>query len=386
LADVKFTHGIRFTFDKNAIIQPDSFVVLARDSTVFFEKYGFKPDGDYDGKLSNDGEYLSLFDPFDNLIDSVLYNDVMTWDTLADGHGYSLELINPDFDNSLAVSWQHSQETCGTPRAENTLECSISSFEIIINEINYRYTEEFSALNADDWLELYNNSPFSYDLSGWSIVDSDSTYIIPAGTMIAAGEYLVFAKDTTLFNAAHPGVNVVGPTGLGFSSSGEMIALLDQSGCPVDGLNYGVDGAWADTPAGQGPSLSLLSPTLDNAESTSWSASGNYSGTPGRLNSFNTCNIPNSIIINEINYKSPLLPFADDWAELYNTTTSSIDVSGWEFHDNNNFYTIPDETVIPAGGFLVIARDTVSFKNVFPSVNDFIVSGFLTNIAVLSIW
>lgn len=370
LANVNFTQGIRFTFDKNTIIQPDSFVVLARDSATFFEKYGFKPDGDYDGKLSNDGEYLALSDPFDNLIDSVLYNDVMTWDTLADGHGYSLELINPDFDNALAVSWRHSQGICGTPRAENTLSCSISSFEVIINEINYKYTEEFFALDADDWLELYNNSPFSYDLSGWSIIDSDSAYIIPPGTMIAAGEYLVFAKDTVLFNAAHPGVNVVGPTGLGFNSLGDMIALLDQSGCPVDGLNYGASGTWASTPAGQGPSLSLLSPTLDNSEGTSWSASGNYSGTPGRLNSFNTCNIPNSIIINEINYKSPLLPFADDWAELYNTTASSIDLSGWEFHDGNNFYTIPDETVIPAGGFLVIARDTVSFKNVFPAVNN----------------
>jgi len=372
LADVKFVQGIRFTFDKNAVIQPDSFMVLARDSTTFFQKYGFRPDGDYDGKLGNDGEYIVLSDPFDNRIDSVLYNDVMTWDTLADGQGYSLELINPDFNNALAVSWQHSQQTCGTPRAENTLSCSISAFEVIINEINYKYTEEFIALNADDWLELYNNSPFSYDLSGWSIADSDSTYIIPTGTVIAAGQYLVFAKDTALFNAAHPGVNVVGPTGLGFASSGDMIALLDQSGCPVDGLNYGVGDAWASSPAGQGPTLSLLSPTMDNAQSMSWSASGNYGGTPGRLNSFNTCNTPNSVIINEINYKSPVSPFADDWVELHNTTTSSIDISNWEFHDSNNFYTIPDETVISAGGFLVIVRDAVSFSNVFPSVNDFI--------------
>ena len=372
LADVKFTQGIRFTFDKNAVIHPDSFIVLARDSIAFLQKYGFRPDGDYAGKLSNDGELLALSDPFDNLIDSVLYNDVVTWDTLADGHGYSLELINPDFDNALAVSWQHSQSECGTPRAENTLQCSISSFEIIINEINYKYTEEFAALNADDWVELYNNSTFSYDLSGWSIIDSDSTYIIPPSTMIAAGAYLVFARDTTLFKNAHPNVDVVGPTGLGFSSTGDMIALLDQSGCPVDGLNFGIDGAWASTPAGQGPTLTLLSPTLDNAESVSWSASGNYSGTPGRLNSFSTCNTPNSIIINEINYKSPISPFADDWVELHNTTTSSIDISNWEFHDDNNFYTIPNETVIPAGGFFVIVRDTINFKNVFPSVNDYV--------------
>jgi len=371
LSDVKFTAGVRFRFDKNAYITPDGFLVIARDSTAFFEKYGFNPDGDYAGKLSNDGEYIKLSDPFDNLIDSVLYNDVMTWDTLADGYGYSLELINPNFDNALSVSWLHSQNECGTPRAENTLQCSISTFEVLINEINYKYTEEFLALNANDWVELYNNSPLSYDLSGWSIVDSDSTYVIPTGTIIAAGEYLVFAKDTTLFKAAHPDVNVVGPTGLGFGSTGDMIALLDQSGCPIDGLNYGVGGAWPSTSAGQGPTLSLLLPTLDNAEGMNWSASGNYGGTPGSLNSFSTCNIANSVIINEINYKSPISPFADDWVELHNATANDIDISGWEFHDNNNFYTVPDEITIPAGGFHVLVRNALTFQNVFPSVTDY---------------
>lgn len=370
LTGTKFTKGIRFTF-KNTTIQPDSFIVLARDSTAFLQKYGFKPDGDYEGKLSNSGERITYSTPFNQLIDSVKYNDAMNWDTLADGHGYSLELMNPDFDNALAVSWRHSQADCGTPRAENTLECAISVSEVIINEINYKYNQPFLGIYAEDWIELYNNSPLSYDLSGWSIVDSDSMYIIPTGTTILSGEYLVFARDTALFKAAHPDVEVIGPTNIGFSSKGEMIALLDQDGCPIDGLNYGTSGTWTSAANGSGATLSLLSPSIDNAEATNWTASGNYGGTPGVINSFNTCNISNSIIINEINYKSPTSPFTDDWVELHNPTTNSINISGWEFHDDKNFYTIPQGTVIVAGGYHVLVKSNNDFTNIFPNVTNY---------------
>lgn len=370
LTGTKFTKGIRFTF-KNTTIQPDSFIVLARDSTAFLQKYGFKPDGDYEGKLSNGGERISYSNPFNQLIDSIKYNDAMNWDTLADGHGYSLELMNSGFDNALAVSWQHSQTRCGTPRAENSLACSIAASEVIINEINYTYTQPFLGIYAEDWVELYNNSPLPYDLSGWQIADSDSTYVIPTGTAIMPGEYLVFARDTTLFRKAHPDVEVIGPTNIGFSSNGEMIALLDQNGCPIDGLNYDTNGAWTSVANGSGATLSLLSPSIDNAEATSWATSGNYGGTPGTINSFNTCTISNSIIINEINYKSAPSPFPEDWIELHNPTTDNINISGWEFHDSQRFYTVPQGTVIPAGAYHVLVRSSDDFTSVFPSVTNY---------------
>jgi len=371
LSGTKFTDGIRFTFDKNTIIPADEFIVLARDSTAFFQKYGFRPDGAYEGKLSNKGERIALSDPFDNFIDSVEYNDVMNWDTLADGHGYSLELMNPDFDNALSVSWQHSQVECGTPGAENALQCNSIISEIIINEINYSYNQPFLGIQAEDWVELYNNSSNTHDISNWIIADSDSIYTIPTGTMILPGQYLVFARSKALFRKAHPNTAVIGPTGLGFSSKGEMVALLDPSGCLMDGLNYGTDGDWVSAPDGSGATLSLLAPSIDNAEPISWASSGNYGGTPGAINTFNTCNTANTIIINEINYKSAVSPFPDDWVELHNVSGIDIDISNWQFHDSQNFYTIPNGIVIPAGDFYVLVRDTVSFKNVFPSVTNY---------------
>jgi hypothetical protein len=64
-----------------------------------------------------------------------------------------------------------------------------------------------------------------------------------------------------------------------------------------------------------------------------------------------------SIIINEVNtHTDP----DRDWIELYNTTGSTVDVSGWFLSDNTDDlmkYVFPTTTEIPAGGYLVIDED-----------------------------
>ena len=52
--------------------------------------------------------------------------------------------------------------------------------------------------DAEDWIEIYNNSSTSVDLSGWSLTDdaADLTkWIFPPGTSLGAGEYrVIFAS------------------------------------------------------------------------------------------------------------------------------------------------------------------------------------------------
>jgi hypothetical protein len=55
--------------------------------------------------------------------------------------------------------------------------------DVIINEI---YPD------TNGWVELYNPTNRNVDLTGWTITWSGGTYNIPAGTIILAGEYLVF--------------------------------------------------------------------------------------------------------------------------------------------------------------------------------------------------
>ena len=77
-----------------------------------------------------------------------------------------------------------------------------------------------------------------------------------------------------------------------------------------------------------------------------------------------------SVIINEINYRSDDDFNPNDWIELYNPKPYSIDLSGWQIRDDNNnhvFY-IPESTQIDAEGFLVIVRDEYDFNISYPGI------------------
>ena len=55
----------------------------------------------------------------------------------------------------------------------------------------------------------------------------------------------------------------------------------------VDEVIYSSSGLWTSLPNGNGPTLSLVNPQLDNSLAESWKASG-FSGTPGYLNDIYT--------------------------------------------------------------------------------------------------
>lgn len=93
-------------------------------------------------------------------------------------------------------------------------------------------------------------------------------------------------------------------------------------------------------------------------------------GTPGCGSAFGG----GSIIVSEVNYNSNNTIEAGDWVELKNTTGSPINVSGWVFRDSNvaNSYTIPANTTIPAGGYLVLAENTAFFNQIHPTVTNYV--------------
>ena len=62
------------------------------------------------------------------------------------------------------------------------------------------------------------------------------------------------------------------------------------------------------------------------------------------------------VVINEIHYDPEPETEAVEFVELHNAGASSIDVGGWRFTRGID-YTIPEDTHIAGGGFLVIAQD-----------------------------
>ena len=82
-----------------------------------------------------------------------------------------------------------------------------------------------------------------------------------------------------------------------------------------------------------------------------------------------------NIVINEINYNSLDTLFnPEDWIELYNPTNQIIDISSWQFKDEDDIhvFTIPENTSLSSGEYLVLCREEALFTSAFPEVSNYI--------------
>ncbi len=288
LSGCTITEGVRYSFPYGTILAPGGFIVLAEDDTEFQLAYGFNAFGQYAGALDNGGEFLKLSDPFGNLIDAVVYNDRNPWDEDPDGQGPSLELLNPTFDNADPLNWFRSDNTCGTPGTSNSRVCMNTAEAIVINEINYNSNNTVS--DPGDWVELHNPSAINIDITGWTFYDNNNEFIFPNGTILEAGSFLVLVENEAMFSSVFPNIppsNKLGDFDFGLSNKGERISLFDEKKCLSDYVIYDDREPWDSLPDGNGPTLSLITPILDNGLPDSWEASSNINaplGTPGRAN------------------------------------------------------------------------------------------------------
>ena len=116
--DEKDAH--EFVFPQGTAIQAHDYLVLCRDTAAFASLYPNVTNriGNFDFGLSKGGELIRLFNAQGAVVDTVLYDDKSPWPTEPDGHGPTLELLNPTYDNALAASWKDWPDH-GTPGAIN---------------------------------------------------------------------------------------------------------------------------------------------------------------------------------------------------------------------------------------------------------------------------
>ena len=165
---------------------------------------------------------------------------------------------------------------------------------IVINEINYRSSDDF---DPGDWVEIYNHNDVSIGLSGWQFMDSEEhIFIIPNGLTLGPFGHLVLCRDIGSFSDHFPYVeNVIGPLGFGLSGSGEYIGLANSNGSLVDSLTYGNGDPWPIDPNGGGHTLELIDPEMDNGLWESWRSSLLLYGSPGRANDTTGLALKNNI-------------------------------------------------------------------------------------------
>ena len=155
---------------------------------------------------------------------------------------------------------------------------------IVINEINYNSAD---SLFPKDWVELYNVTTEPINIGNWIFKDDNDEheFIIPNNQILPPGGYIVICDSLDAFKILFQDVdNAIGDFDFKLKNDGELIRLFDTGGALIDSVRYNDIEPWPVIPDGNGPTLELLHPSLDNTSGTNWGYSVD-NGTPGEINS-----------------------------------------------------------------------------------------------------
>lgn len=104
----------------------------------------------------------------------------------------------------------------------------------------------------DDWIELYNKSGVSIDLTGYTLSDNNyniTKWELPVGTILPPNDYLIiWADEDSSQGVFHANFKLS-------AGEGEYLLLLDPSGLIVDSMSFGAipsDMGYARVPNGIG--------------------------------------------------------------------------------------------------------------------------------------
>lgn len=370
LSGVKL-EGADFAFAPGTFIQPNGYLVVAKNSAAFAAAFGatIPVAGEYSGTLRRGGEALRLVRPGatedkDVIIDEVHYENTQPWPAEADGFGPSLQLLDSSQDNWRAANWgvtATNDVNRATPGRANANRASLEPFpDLWINEV--LCANEAGQVDSrgehDPWIELHNSSPFTIDLTPYYLSNDSSNltrWRFPAGTTLQPGGFLLIwadgQPDQSQSGEPHTDFRVDetgGFVGLSRFQSG-LAAAMDYVNCPVTAPDRSV----GDVPDGNPRTRRLMSIP-----------------TPGGPNNPASMVVP--VFVNEWMsanssfLSDPASGNPEDWFELYNGAANTVDLAGYFLTDDLNESTkfqIPSAFPIGPQDYLLVWADGQNAAN-----------------------
>ncbi len=105
--------GVDYVFPIGTQLLPGSYAVVARSPAALRQIYGVPALGPFDGRLSNDGDDIVLYDRGGQVVDEVDYTLGFPWPTPNDDADQSISLIGAALDNSIPGAWRSGAPTPG---------------------------------------------------------------------------------------------------------------------------------------------------------------------------------------------------------------------------------------------------------------------------------
>ena len=203
-------------------------------------------------------------------------------------------------------------------------------------------------------------------------------FIIPDGTRLGPGEFLVIAKDRDALMQEHPelsGNQVIGNYLGSLRNSGERIRLDDPTGSTIVDFSFRDSSFWPQAADGAGASLTARdvarTPRDEFGKSYHWRSSTEFGGSPGKASAPFIDVVVNEVLTNTSGVQQDVI-------ELFNPTDQAIDIGGWFLSDSaDDFfkYEIPANTTIDSGGYATftgigIQRDGARSTSIRAKRND----------------
>lgn len=251
------------------------------------------------------------------------------------------------------------KELFSTPGAPNSVRATLPSIPPVwINE--FYPGGGTGAGGSEPWLELHNAGPDTLVLEGWHLTDSYSNltqWAFPAGTVLGPKSFLVvwLDGDAGQSTASSPHTNFRAAPATG---SLALVFPFNQRPTVLDYVNYsGMNsansiGLYPDGNAGGRQVFLVPTPgSANNGNSPSW---------PIHINEWMTAN--------SATLTDPADGRFEDWFELFNPSDVPVDLGGYTLADTlaetGQRWRIPNGTLIPARGFLLVWADEDIEQNV----------------------
>lgn len=144
---------------------------------------------------------------------------------------------------------------------------------LVISKIHY-HPADVGEINGNqlEFIQIDNNGDEDVDLTGIYLRELGITYNFPAGSHLAAHDYLVLCSDSITY------VNFYNRMPFGeydrkLSNKSERIVIADAFGNIIDEVYYSDSAPWPTEPDGNGPYLQLIDLDSDNSLAESWTYS-----------------------------------------------------------------------------------------------------------------
>ena len=240
-------------------------------------------------------------------------------------------------------------------------EVPASAANLTIREIMFDPYDLGDALtdgSVYEFVELENLSGRNVSLTDVSFTNG-ITFNFSSGSVLslAPGGKVLVVNDLTAFRQVYGNGRdslIAGEFEGSLNNGGELLELRDAGGTIIQSFTFSSSGIWPGQ-ADNGRSL-ILANSADPANGTNWTFSRSLLGSPGTSEP-TTIQVPD-ILINEA-LTNAVFP-AIDSIEIFNSNPDPVDIGGWWLTDDlgqPEKFRVPDSTIIPAGGFLVLNED-----------------------------